>query len=127
MMKKIYLTVISLAFLLASCNKWLDINPELEIRNDDMYSMEQGFMDVLTGAYIRMATPSLYGCNTTVRLPELMANHWSVASTSTGTVEDYVTRFDFYPIVYEEFAGNHLAAILSGYRQPKRFAGRNRR
>ena len=56
MMKKIYLTVISLAFLLASCNKWLDINPELEIRNDDMYSMEQGFMDVLTGAYIRMAT-----------------------------------------------------------------------
>ena len=50
MMKKIYLTVISLAFLLASCNKWLDINPELEIRNDDMYSMEQGFMDVLTGA-----------------------------------------------------------------------------
>ena len=29
MMKKIYLTVISLAFLLASCNKWLDINPEL--------------------------------------------------------------------------------------------------
>lgn len=95
MMKKIYLTVISLAFLLASCNKWLDINPELEIRNDDMYSMEQGFMDVLTGAYIRMATPSLYGCNTTVRLPELMANHWSVASTSTGTVEDYVTRFDF--------------------------------
>ena len=37
MMKKIYLTVISLAFLLASCNKWLDINPELEIRNDDMY------------------------------------------------------------------------------------------
>ena len=24
-----------------------------------------------------------------------MANHWSVASTSTGTVEDYVTRFDF--------------------------------
>ena len=45
MMKKIYLTVISLAFLLASCNKWLDINPELEIRNDDMYSMEQGFME----------------------------------------------------------------------------------
>lgn len=94
-MKKIYLTVVAFAILLTSCNKWLDINPELEIRNDDMYSMEQGFMDVLTGAYIRMATESLYGCNTTVRLPELLANHWSIAATSTGSVEDYVSRFDF--------------------------------
>ena len=94
-MKKIYLTVVSVAMLLSSCNQWLDINPELEIRNDDMYSMQQGFMDVLTGAYIRMATPSLYGCNTTVRLPELMANHWSITATASGSVEDYAAHFDF--------------------------------
>lgn len=91
-MKKIYSIVIGLAILLTSCNKWLDVDPELEIRNKDMYAMEQGFMDVLTGAYIRMASASLYGCNTTVRLPELMANHWN---TSTGTLEDYVAQFDF--------------------------------
>lgn len=91
-MKRIYLLIISLVILLSSCNKWLDINPELEVRNDDMYSSQQGFMDVLVGAYIRMATPALYGCNTTIRLPELMANHWI---TSTGTVEEYIASFDF--------------------------------
>ena len=91
-MKRKYLIIIMLPFLLSSCNKWLDINPELEIRNGDMYATQQGFMDVLTGAYIRMATPTLYGCNLTVRLPELMANHWT---TVAGTVEDYIASFDF--------------------------------
>jgi hypothetical protein len=76
-MKKIYTIILLLAVVLPSCNDWLDINPELEMRETLVFDSEQGFKDVLTGAYIRMATPSLYGLNTTVLLPEFMARHWT--------------------------------------------------
>ena len=57
-MKNIYLyLLIPVALIFTSCNKWLDIQPELEMRQTAMFESEQGFKDVLTGAYIRMATP----------------------------------------------------------------------
>lgn len=91
-MKKIYLTLITVALAFTSCNKWLDIQPELEMQKTTMFETEQGFKDVLIGAYIRMATPSLYGLNTTIVLPELMAQHWTPV---TSTLSAYVSSFDF--------------------------------
>ncbi|MDR1274575.1 MAG: RagB/SusD family nutrient uptake outer membrane protein [Odoribacteraceae bacterium] len=81
-MKKIYTIILLLAIALPSCNDWLDINPELEMRETLVFDSEQGFKDVLTGAYIRMATPSLYGLNTTVLLPEFMTRHWTRSLSS---------------------------------------------
>ncbi|MDR1415728.1 MAG: RagB/SusD family nutrient uptake outer membrane protein [Odoribacteraceae bacterium] len=91
-MKKIYAFMIAFATLLPSCNNWLDIDPALEIREGQMFGAEQGFMDVLTGAYIRVATPTLYGLNTTMRLPELMAQHWTPVA---NTLSAYLGNFDF--------------------------------
>jgi len=91
-MKRIYITIITAALALSSCNKWLDIQPELEIRKNTILETQQGFKDVLTGAYIRMATPSLYGLNTTIVLPELMSQQWTPVS---GTLSEYISGFDF--------------------------------
>ena len=61
-----------------------------------MFESEQGFKDVLTGAYIRMATPELYGLNTTMKLPEMMAQHWTIPSANSTQAEIYhVSNFDF--------------------------------
>jgi tetratricopeptide (TPR) repeat protein len=57
-----------------------------------MFESEQGFKDILTGGYIRMATPSLYGLNTTMILPELMTQHWT---PTAYTLSGYVSNFDF--------------------------------
>lgn len=92
MMKKIYIILFAIALSLTSCNKWLDIQPELEIRQTQVFKSEQGFKDVLIGAYIRMATPSLYGLNTNIVLPELMAQHWTPVS---NTLSAYISNFDF--------------------------------
>jgi hypothetical protein len=91
-MKRIYLTIIIVALALTSCNKWLDIQPELEMRKTTIFETEQGFKDVLIGAYIRMATPSLYGLNTTIVLPEMLSQHWTTVSS---TLSAYVSSFDF--------------------------------
>jgi hypothetical protein len=91
-MKRIYLIIFFTALSLTSCNKWLDIQPELEIRKDAMFENEQGYKDVLIGAYIRMSTPSLYGLNTTIVLPELISQHWLPV---TGTQSAYLSSFDY--------------------------------
>lgn len=91
-MKKIYLIIIASALALSSCNKWLDIQPELEMRKNVIFEKESGFKDVLVGAYIRMGTPSLYGLNTTMVLPELMSQHWTPV---TATLSAYITNYDF--------------------------------
>ncbi len=91
-MKKIFFLLIIAALSLTSCNKWLDIQPELEIRKNIIFENEQGFKDVLTGAYIRMATPSLYGLNTTMVLPELLSQHWTPV---TGTLSAYLSSYDY--------------------------------
>ncbi len=80
-MKKIF-GIITLALALSACNDWFDVTPALEIREKDAFSTQQGFQDLLTGAYINMATPSLYGRNTTVVLPEMIAQHWTMTTPS---------------------------------------------
>ena len=96
-MKKIYLYLsVAVALTFTSCNEWLDIQPELEMRQTTMFESEQGFKDVLTGAYIRMATPELYGLNTTMKLPEMMAQHWTIPSANSTQAEIYhISNFDF--------------------------------
>ncbi|PKP05725.1 MAG: hypothetical protein CVU10_10270 [Bacteroidetes bacterium HGW-Bacteroidetes-5] len=91
-MKRIYLIIFIAVLSLTSCNKWLDIQPELEIRKNAIFENEQGFKDVLIGSYIRMATPSLYGLNTTMVLPELISQHWTPV---TGTISAYLSSFDY--------------------------------
>jgi len=91
-MKKIYLTLIAFAMVFTSCSKWLDIQPELEIRKTVILETEQGFKDVLIGAYVRMATPSLYGLNMTSLMPEMMSQHWTPVA---NTLSAYISGFDF--------------------------------
>lgn len=95
-MKQIFLNLtIVLCLLLPSCSDWLDIDPVLEVRQNAIFESEQGFRDVLNGVYIRMASSSLYGRNTTMVLPELMAQHWTTASSSGSDMPGYISDFDF--------------------------------
>ena len=102
-MKNIYLyLLIPVALIFTSCNKWLDIQPELEMRQTAMFESEQGFKDVLTGAYIRMATPELYGLNTTMKLPEMMAQNWTIPSENSSQAEIYyISNFDFTQTLFK--------------------------
>ncbi len=100
-MKKIYGIIASiLAF--SSCNGWLDINPALEMREKDAFETQQGFQGVLTGAYIRMATPELYGRNTTVDLPEMIAQHWTLRPGKTNELLNSLAAFNYTSTVSKD-------------------------
>lgn len=87
-MKKIF-TILILGLSLTACEDWLDIQPETEIREEKMFETEQGFKDILTGVYIRMATSSLYGTYTSMLLPEMMVQHWEADTDLQSQIQDF--------------------------------------
>lgn len=45
----------------SSCSKFLDVKPKTQIDADVAFDDEQGFMDALTGVYLKMNVNALYG------------------------------------------------------------------
>lgn len=75
MMKKILLlSCVSLFFL--GCGNFLDINPESEVVNDDMFSTAEGVEDALYGVYMSMVKEDMYGGDMSVLIPELLGQNF---------------------------------------------------
>ena len=53
--------IILMSGLFGGCDNWLDVKPETEVNEDDMFSTEQGFMDALYGVYVNMGKSDVYG------------------------------------------------------------------
>lgn len=59
---KLYMRWAITAILLVAmtgCEKWLDVRPESEVGEGDMFSTEQGFMDALYGVYVSLGKNDL--------------------------------------------------------------------
>lgn len=106
-MKRYNLIYTVLLTLCVSCSDWLDVRPRTEMKEEDMYATENGFQNVLIGAYIRMATSDLYGENTTIKVPELLAQHWQTSTSSTvEKTLDNIRKFNFKDENVKEVIGN---------------------
>ena len=56
-MKRILLYITLFATLsLASCNDWLDVRPDTEQKDKDLFTTYKGFQDALTGCYMSLAS-----------------------------------------------------------------------
>ena len=75
MMKKIIL--LSCIFLFfGGCDSFLNINPESEVVNDDMFSTAEGVEDALYGVYMSMVKEEMYGGDMSVLIPELLGQNF---------------------------------------------------
>lgn len=93
-MKKIIYTALALtATLLSSCNDWLDVSPREQVKSDEIYQTESGYKMVLNGVYIDIVDADLYGKNTTMYFPEMLARDFTIPSTA-GT-EHSIGTYDF--------------------------------
>ena len=89
-MKKIlYSVLILLGMGLSSCNDWLDVAPETEKDKEDIFSKEEGYKQVLTGAYIRLKKSNLYGKEMVCGTVEKLAQHWNTSSKDPFVNYDY--------------------------------------
>ncbi|WP_455613938.1 RagB/SusD family nutrient uptake outer membrane protein [Bacteroides congonensis] len=93
-MKKIIdISVCCLLLLATSCSDWLDVNPKNNIKEEELFSTEQGFKEALTGIYMAMCDVSLYGRQLTYGFMDILAQRYDTQS-DTETL-DY-TRTDWY-------------------------------
>lgn len=74
----LFITIILMAGIAATtaCSDWLDVKPKTLVREQDMYDVESGFKDVLTGFYIMMTEENLYGKNLTYGWMEMLAQRY---------------------------------------------------
>ena len=100
-MKKINYTtgIVAALLLFNSCSDWLDVNPRSEMKESVMFSTEDGFKKALTGSYILLAQSDLYGKNTSMYVPELLARHYTIPATSSSdrvaTEINRLSNFDY--------------------------------
>lgn len=65
-MKKIIYTIIAGAVSLCSftsCSDWFDISPKTDVKAEELYETEYGFMSALAGIYVSMTEGAVYGGN----------------------------------------------------------------
>ena len=62
---------------ITACNDWLEVAPQAEKEEAEMFEKEVGFRNVLIGAYIRMKSNNLYGEDLTYGSIEMLAQHWT--------------------------------------------------
>lgn len=58
---KYYICLLILPFTLASCNDWLNVSPEDEIGEDELFSSGEGYRNALNGVYKSLSEFGLYG------------------------------------------------------------------
>jgi len=82
---------------LTACNKWLDVQPKTELKQEELFYSERGFYEAMTGAYVTMTDNAAYGRELTIGVLSVMASDYSVTSSSPQAVEflKYVEVFDY--------------------------------
>ena len=75
-MKKIIFILACCALTMSACVDWLDVKPNTNVVEDDLFRNEQGFKEALTGIYIRMSEPDLYGREMTYGFMDVLAQRY---------------------------------------------------
>lgn len=74
-MKYIY-SIIILALSFSSCADWLDVEPKVNTKEEKIFNSEQGFKEALTGIYIKLTKPALYGKELTYGFIDQLAQRY---------------------------------------------------
>lgn len=83
MKKIIYLTyILLLPILLGSCSKWLDVQPEDKLTEEQIYASRGGIAEVMNALYLKLGSNALYGQNLTLDKLDLFAHRYNAFATN---------------------------------------------
>ena len=76
-MKKLkYILIIFCFTLYYSCDSFLDVRPEGEVVNNELFKNAEGFEDAIYGVYSTLAGPSYYGRTMTYYFNDILAQYF---------------------------------------------------
>lgn len=67
----------------ACFDDYLNVNPRTDITTELLYSSEAGFKDALTGVYVQMKSPLLYGEQLTMSTMEHLVSNYNIVMNTT--------------------------------------------
>ncbi len=91
-MKYMIAGLLGIAISATSCKKWLTVQPKTQMPADVLFTTESGFQDALTGVYIQLKSPFVYGDAMMYGTIERLTTSWDVTSKST---EQYLGLFNY--------------------------------
>ncbi|MEG2790946.1 MAG: RagB/SusD family nutrient uptake outer membrane protein [Odoribacter sp.] len=62
---------------MSACSNWLDVQPKTTVNEEQLFSREMGFKEALTGIYMQMASPSMYGRTLTYGFIDHLAQRYN--------------------------------------------------
>lgn len=80
--------ILGLLLIGASCNSWLDVAPEDQIMEKDLFEEREGFLMALNGVYLNMNSSSNYGGNLSAGIIDVMAQYYN-STTSEHNYSGY--------------------------------------
>ncbi|MFL5739777.1 MAG: RagB/SusD family nutrient uptake outer membrane protein [Flavisolibacter sp.] len=88
--------VLATALFFVSCRKWVDEKPPLQIDQNEIFSSDQGFREVLNGVYLQMGNRSLYGRDLTTGLLSILGRSYDTTiSPAIGNLFYQAARYNF--------------------------------
>ena len=111
-MKKTYKFILVSAaacISLASCNKWLDVQPSTEVDRDVLFATEAGFADAMSGVYAKLTDDNLYGKFLTWQGLELLGG----TGTYLSSTNNDIAKFYFHPK-----SSNYKEYLRTAYMDP---------
>lgn len=78
-------TILAGVFTLTSCSDWFDISPKTDVKAEDLYDTENGFISSLAGAYILMTDEGVYGSNMSFGLLDQLAQMYDLIPDGATT------------------------------------------
>ncbi|WEK35597.1 MAG: RagB/SusD family nutrient uptake outer membrane protein [Candidatus Pseudobacter hemicellulosilyticus] len=87
------IAILFAGLLLTSCNKWLDVQPKSEVKDEQLFSNAQGFRDALYGAYNLMTGTNMYGGEMTMGMLSGLAQDYDLSNPISNYYS--VGRYDY--------------------------------
>ncbi|HSC53406.1 MAG TPA: RagB/SusD family nutrient uptake outer membrane protein [Phnomibacter sp.] len=92
-----YLLVATTVMLsITGCKKWLDTEAPLQVDQEELFSTEQGFRDVMNGVYLQMGDATLYGRDMTFGFLSVLGRSYDTTiSPAIGPLYYQGARYNF--------------------------------
>lgn len=94
-----------------SCQNWLDVSPESEVKYDDLFSTKNGFKDQLTGVYTKLCDEGLYGAHLTYGMVDALGQQY-VWTQEMGNYYHF-WRFEYKNSTCESIMANIWAQMYN--------------
>lgn len=85
--------LLCITLLGTSCEKWLDVSPARQVKEEEQFSSRQGFIDALFGIYQGVAADSAYGRNLSLGLLDILAQRYE--NKGSGSWYDRAARYNY--------------------------------